>query len=154
MLFIKAALLKVIFFIRSTRSKALTLMQSWSSAITLHYNNPEQICVENNRSSTLSPHDSFFPSPLGLCITCSARKPSLHVVFVILVDVPEKIRIYINKFWRLRVTDWGNMAPHDANLFVKLGHSARSRPAENETSNIFCGGVFFAHVCVCVCVCF
>lgn len=43
------------------------------------------------------------------------------------------------------------MAPHDANLFVKLGHSARSRPAENEASNIFVG-VFFLRMCVYVCV--
>lgn len=43
------------------------------------------------------------------------------------------------------------MAPNDANLFVKLGHSARSRPAEKETSNIFvemCFVLFFLRVCV------
>ena len=36
------------------------ILQSWSSAITVHYNNPEQICVENNRNATLSPHESIF----------------------------------------------------------------------------------------------
>lgn len=51
---------KYFLFFFTICSKSLTLLHSWSCAITVHYINPGQICVQNNWNLTPSPHQSVF----------------------------------------------------------------------------------------------
>lgn len=86
-------------FLFSIRSKSLTLLQSWSSAITVHYNNPEQICVANNRNSTLSPHESVSKGPVCTVCCLFGAMFKLHMVLFLLAEAMRMCEFIYQTVW-------------------------------------------------------
>lgn len=109
-------------FLFSICSKSLTLLQSWSSAITVHYNNPEQICVENNRNSTLSPQESIFQAFVYSVLSVWSHVYAAYC-FVLINRSNENMRIYLsNSVVCGEFAGGRNTAVLSVNELIKIGH--------------------------------